>query len=143
MIRHLLEILHGIRIALTFIGGGTVLGFIRLLYTRRRENFEDKVLRTFANDANQRWRTAEGIHSDCGREQYKDTPMWVIFPVHTNRWQAFKWRFRTIPYQVRYVWRTNFLMPSLKRVEKTVLSLWKRGLLIRDQAKPKYYSLKQ
>ena len=143
MMRYLLEILHGIQIALTFIGGSTVLAFIVWLYKRRQENFEDKVLGMFANDANQQWRTAKGIHSDYGRENIKDVPMWVVFPTHTNRWDGLKWRVRTIPYQVRHVWRMNFFMPSLKRVEKTVLRLWKRGLLIRDQAKPKYYRLKQ
>ncbi len=136
------EVLHVIHVALTFIGGGTVLGFIGWLYKRRQENFEDKVLGMFANDQNQQWRTADGIHSDYERENYKDVPMWVIFPTHTNWRAGLKWRLRTVPYQARHFWRMMFFMPTLKKVEKTVLRLWKRGLLLRDQAKPKYYKLR-
>jgi hypothetical protein len=36
----------------------------------------------------------------------------------------------------------KFLMPSLKKVEKTVLRLWKRGLLIRDPSKAAILQLK-
>jgi len=44
---------------------------------------------------------------------------------------------------VRHVWRRFFFIPDVKKVEKTVLHLWKRGLLVRDEAKPKYYKLKK
>ncbi len=94
----------------------------------------------FEDNQNQQWHTAEGIHNDYIRENLKDVPMWVILPPHPPG--GFKWRLRTVPYQVRHVWRMSFFMPSLKKVEKTVLHLWKRGLLIRDHAKPKYYKLK-
>src|SRR5258708_28000106 len=133
------EAFHVVHVALTFIGGGSVLGFIGRLHRRRQENFEDKVLVMFVNSQNQLWRTAEGIHSDYIRECLKDVPMWVILPPQPP---GLKWRLRTVPFQVRHVWRMNFFMPSLKKVEKTVLSLWKRGLLLRDQTKPKYYKLK-
>jgi hypothetical protein len=142
MNQFLREALHVVQVALTFIGGGTVLGFIGWLYERRRDNFEDRVLVMFQNTQNQQLRTAAGIHNDYRKQCLKDVPVWVIFPTHTN-WRAeLKWRLRTIPYQVRHVWRMNFFMPSLKKVEKTVLSLWKRGLLVRDQSKPQYYKLK-
>lgn len=142
MSQFLREALHVVHVALTFIGGGAVLGFFGWLYKRRQENFEDKVLVMFENSQNQQLRTAEGIHNDYRGQYLKDVPMWVILPTHTNWRAGLKWRLRTIPYQVRHVWRMSFFMPSLKKVEKTVLHLWKRGLLIRDQAKPQYYKLK-
>ena len=143
VIPYLREIFHVIQVALTFIGGGAVLGFIGWLYKRRQENFEDKVLTMFANDPNKQWRTADGIHSDYGREHYKDVPMWVIFPIHANRWAGLKWWLRTVPYQVRHFWRMKFFMPSSKKVEKTVLNLWKKQLIVRDLTNQKYYRLRQ
>lgn len=85
-------------------------------------------------------RPDSGIHSDYGRECMKDVPTWVI--LRPPNWSKFKWRFRGAPYQVRHLWRKSYFMPSLKKVEKTVLHLWKRGLLVRDNAKPGYYTLK-
>jgi hypothetical protein len=137
------EVLHVVQIVLTFIGGSAVLGFFGWLFKRRQENFEDKVLSMFASDPQRQLRTANGIHNDYRREHLKDVPVWVMMPdVHTSWWAGVKWRIRTIPYQARHVWRMKFFMPSLKKVEKTVLRLWKRGLLIRDQAKPQYYKLR-
>ncbi len=142
MNQFLREVLHAAQVILTFIGGGAVLAFIGWLYKRRQDNFEDKVLVMFQNSQNQLWRTAEGIHSDYIGACLKDVPTWVILPMHTNWRAGLKWRLRTVPYQVRHVWRMKFLIPSSKRVEKTVLSLWKRELLIRDQTKPQYYKLR-
>jgi len=136
------EVLHVVQTTLTFIGGGTVLGFIGWLYRKRQENFEEKVLAMFASDPHKQLRTAKGIHNDYLKNFIKDVPMWVVFPIHNNWRAGLKWRLRTVPYQVRHVWRMKFFMPNLKKVEKTVLRLWKSGLLIRDQAKPQYYKLK-
>jgi hypothetical protein len=137
---HLRDFLHAVQVTLTFIGGGTVIGFIGWLFKRRQENFEDKVLMLFAG--NPPARTIEGIHNDYRGQYLKDVPTWVVLPTHRNWRDGLKWRLRTIPYQVRHVWRMKFLMPSQRRVERTILSLWKRGLLIRD-LNPKYYKLKQ
>ncbi len=136
------QVFHVIHVVLTFIGGTAVLGFIGWLYKRRQENFEDRVLGMFAHDESQQWRTADGIHNDYLKQNLKDVPAWVIFPTHTNWRTGLKWRLRTVPYQARHFWRMMFFMPNEKKVEKTVLSLWKRGLLLRDRAKPKYYRLK-
>jgi hypothetical protein len=138
-IPHLQELIHVIRVTLTFIGGSTVIGFLGWLYKRRQENFEDKVLEMFA-ERQQPWRTADGIHNDYRGKHLKDVPMWVILPTHKTRWDGIKWRLRTIPYQVRHVWRMKFLMPNKKKVERTVLHLWKRGLLVRVND-PKYFRL--
>jgi hypothetical protein len=142
--KYLHEIYNAVRTVLTFIGVGTVLAFIGWLYKRRQENFEDKVLLMFERDPHQQWRTAQGIHSDYGRENLKDVPTWVVLrpPNITKGWPRWKWRFRTIPYQVRHFWRVSFFMPSSNKVEKTMLHLWKRGLLIREPTKSKYYKLK-
>ena len=142
MSQFLREALHVVQVALTFIGGGTVLGFIGWLYKRRQENFEDKVLLMFQSSQNQMWRTAEGIHNDYRKQCLRDVPVWVVFPTHTNWRAGLKWRLRTVPYQVRHVWRMNFFMPSLKKVEKAVLRLWKRSLLVRSQSQQQYYKLR-
>jgi hypothetical protein len=63
MSQFLREVLHAVQVALTFIGGGTVLGFIGWLYKRRQENFEDKVLVMFQNSQNQQLRTAAGTET--------------------------------------------------------------------------------
>jgi hypothetical protein len=136
------EALHVVRTVLAFIGGSAVLGFVGWLYKRRQENFEDKVLGMFASDPHQQLRTANGIHNDYRKQYLNDVPMWVILPTHNNWRDGLKWRLRTFPYQARHMWRMKFLMPRLKKVEKTVLHMWKQGLLIRDQAKPQYYKLK-
>jgi hypothetical protein len=137
------EAFNVVRVVLQFIGGTTVIGFFGWLYKRRQEKFEDRVLLMFENNENrQHFRTAAGIHGDYIRECLKDVPMWVILPPQTRGWTGFKWRIRSVPYQARHLWRRSFLLPNLKRVEKTVLHLWKRGLLLRDNAKPKYYGLK-
>jgi hypothetical protein len=60
MSQFLREVLHVVHVALTFIGGGTVLVIIGWLYKRRQENFEDKVLGMFASDPYQQLRTAAG-----------------------------------------------------------------------------------
>ncbi len=142
MNQFLREGLHVAHVALTFIGGGALLALIGWFYKRRQENFEDKVLLIFQNSHNPRLRSATGVHNDYRGQYLKDVPMWVVLPMHTDWQGGLRWRFRTLPYQVRHVWRMKFLMPSPKKVERTVLSLWKRGLLIRDQATPEYYKLK-
>jgi hypothetical protein len=143
MSSRLSEVFNIVRIVLQFIGGTTVIGFFGWWYKRRQEKFEDRVLIMSENSENrQRLRTAEGIHSDYIRECLKDVPMWVILPPQPKGWTRFKWRIRTVPYQLRHLWRRSFFLPNLKKVEKTVLHLWKRGLLIRDNAQPKYYRLK-
>ena len=139
------EFVKVMRVVLQFIGGTTVIGFLGWLYKRRQENFEDSVLLMFEMDPHQQLRTVEGIHSDYIGRCLKDVPTWVVIaPPNVNtRWTRFKWRLRTVPYQVRHVWRRFFFIPDAKKVEKTVLHLWKRGLLVRDEAKPKYYKLKK
>jgi hypothetical protein len=138
-IPHLRLFIHVMRIALTFIGGSTVIGFLGWLYKRRQENFEDKVLEMLA-DGQQLWRTADGIHNDYIGNFLRDVPMWVIHPLNKTWWDGLKWRLRTMPYQVRHFWRMKFFMPNKKKVERTVLHLWKRGLLVRGQD-PKYFRL--
>src|SRR5580658_7305508 len=113
------EALHVVNVALTFIGGGTVLAFIGWLYKRRQEDFEDQVLLIFQNSQHQTWHTSAGIHNDYRGLYLKDVPMWVVLPTHTNWREGLKWRIRTIPYQARHIWRMNFFMPSLKKVERT------------------------
>lgn len=106
---YLREVFHVVHVALTFIGGGTVLGFIGWLYKRRQENFEDKVLLMFERDPNQQWRTAEGIHNDYRGKYLKDVPVWVVLhpPGATKGLPHLKWRLRTIPYQIRHFWRMS------------------------------------
>ena len=135
------ELFHAIRVVLTYIGGSAVVGFIVWLYKRRQESFEDKVLQLLAQNKYQQWHTADGIHNDYRGEFLKDVPMWVILPIHNTRWDGIKWRVRTLPYQVRHLWRMKFLMPDKQKVERTVLHLWKRGLLIRGND-PSYFRLR-
>jgi hypothetical protein len=138
MIQYLYEIWHGIRVVLTFIGGGTVVAFFVWMYKRRQENFEDTVLGMFAKYQREPWHTAEGIHNEYLGEVVGDVPLWVGSLPQAE----LKWRLRAIPYQFRHFWRRNFFLPSKKRVERTVLHLWKHGLLIRGHDDPKYYRLK-
>jgi hypothetical protein len=140
MSSHLQGILHWIQLALAFIGTGTVLRFFAWIFQKRKENFEDAVLAMFAKD--QKWRKPSGIHNDYRGEVVGDIPMWVFFPIHTTKWGGLKWRVRTIPYHLRHWWRLSTFMPSKRKVEKTVLHLWKRDLLMRDPADPQHYKLK-
>jgi hypothetical protein len=116
------EALHMVHVALTFIGSGAVLAFVGWLYKRRQENFEDKVLLMFQNSQNQLLRTATGIHNDYRGQYLKDVPVWVILPTHTNWRAGLKWRLRTVPYQVRHVWRMKFFMPRRVAQPSTALT---------------------
>jgi hypothetical protein len=143
---HWREVLHALQAILTFIGGGAVLGFIAWAFKRGREKLEDSVLLMFQNDPDQRWRTAEGIHGDYIKGCLKDVPMRVtLLAANVNtRWTRLKWQLRILPYLVRHVWRGNFFfVPGRRKVERTVLHLWKRGLLVRNEAAPRRYRLKQ
>jgi hypothetical protein len=134
------DVLHWGQIALTFIGGGTVLRFFAWLFQRRKENFEDAVLGMFAKG--QKSRTTDGIYNDYRGAVIGDIPMWAFFPIHTTKWGGLKWRVRTVPYHLRHWWRLSVFMPSKAKVERTVLHLWKNGLLIRDPINPQHYRLK-
>jgi hypothetical protein len=143
-IPHWHAIVHAGQSVLTFIGGGAVLGFIGWLYTRKQESFEDSILLMLQTVKYDTWRSAAGIHADYGRKYLSDVPAWVIIPpanVNTG-WRRLKWWLRTVPYQARHLWRKKFFVPSLRKVEKAVLRLWKKGLLVRNDLKPGYYRLK-
>jgi hypothetical protein len=130
------------RTVLSVIGGGTVVTAIGWLFKRKQETFENAVLNLFAKP-DQRWyRTADQIHNDFRKKFVGDVPMWVLFPPEPGFRSRIKWLIKTIPHQLRHLWRMNVLMPSEKKVDRTVLRLWKTGLLIRDQTYMDHYTLK-
>jgi hypothetical protein len=139
----LVECWHVTQRVLAVIGATSVARFIHWLWTRRRENFEDKVLKTFQPKRNPSpWRTTEQIQNEFRGDAVGDIPMWVILPVPGQpRWGRFKWRLKSAPYRVRHFWRKRFV-PSLAKVEKTVLHLWKRNLLMRDAQQSNHYRLR-
>jgi hypothetical protein len=140
---YLPEAWQAIQTGLKFIGGTAVVGFFVWLWKRRQENFADVVLDMFAHDKEKLWKKPKVIHTDfIANVILKGVPAWVVFPPLGNRKALWKWRFRSIPYQVRYIWRSRFLMPSEAKVERTILNLWKRGLLIRAKDEPEYYRIK-
>jgi hypothetical protein len=94
------ELLKLVRNVLSVIGVGTIIGFLRWLATRRRENFDDKILQLLESSHNQQPRTAAGIYNDCRKTIFYDVPLWVIIPFNGAGWPVWKHRLKVIPYQL-------------------------------------------
>jgi hypothetical protein len=114
-----------------FVGSGVLVQIARWYVARRESQLEDHII---CNWQEQRyttasWRTPKNIYNDCRRALIGDVPMWVLIPQGNSPWTMVTGFIRALPYQARHDWRVTFKLPSQKKVEKTILRLWKKGLL--------------
>ena len=88
------------------------------------------------------WHGGEGILGDIYlHDVLKGLPVAFVFPTATG-WKGVSENIKALPHRMRYFVQKLWFMPSRARVESTLLTLWKKGLLERAAFNPKFYKLK-
>jgi hypothetical protein len=133
--------LSTIQIILQLVGVGSIVGWLSFLIKKRRESFENRILKFFESD--NEWHGPDGIVGDLYLDvALKGVPGFVMFPADLSGWAKSKALIRALPYLVRYYFQKMILLPRRARVESTLRDLWKKGLLTRAYFDPKFYRLK-
>jgi len=136
------EAYHFGEIVSQLIGVGTVLRGIAWLYKRKEEKFEDKVIDTLRKQEGRfPWRSARGVVSRMRREAAYNYAR-ALFPPRVVSWSSFGTRLSVIPWRMRYFYQRNLVIPSIRKADRTLRTLWKRGLLVCPPENPALYQLR-
>ena len=139
---HLHEAYRAGQVILQLIGAGTLVKFASWLYRRTQGKLEDKVIDTFKRDEGH-WlpQTAHGVVSHMKREAVHKYAC-ALFPPRIVDWASFISWLGLIPLRLRYLYHRKLVIPTVRKADRTLRSLWKRGLLICPPDNPRVYQLK-
>jgi hypothetical protein len=135
------EAYHRGGVILQLIGVGTIIRSVAAwLYKRKEEMVEDRIIDAL-KEGRMPWQSAHGVVARM-RHAAVFAHIPAAFPPRIVNWSSFLARLRVLPWEMRYFYHRNMVIPSLRKTDRTMRTMWKRGLLNCLPENPSLFQLK-